>query len=73
MSTKAHNLLVIDGMGGNVPTKDKGGTNATGIKSGPNGFVIGGLYGGMKPLVNKYSSKLESWDGQTDSVLDLGH
>jgi len=39
---------------------------------GPNGFVTKGFYGGMKPLVNKSSSKLESSDVQIDLVLDLG-
>lgn len=73
MSTKAHDPLVVDGMGGVGPTEDIGGTNATRIKSGSNGFVIGGLYGGMKPSVKKSSGKLESWDVQTDYVLDLRH
>jgi len=58
-------------MGGFVPMEDKGGTNATGIKSDPNGFLIGGLYGGMNPSVNKSSGKLKSWDVQIDYVLDL--
>ena len=52
MSKKSHDSLVINGMGGNVPTEDKGGTYATRTKSGPNGFVIRGLYGGRNPLVN---------------------
>jgi len=71
VSTKAHDRLIVDGMGGGGPTKDIGGTNATRIKSGPKGFMIGGLYGGIKPLVKKSSGKLELWDVQTDSVLDL--
>lgn len=55
------------------PTEDIRGTNATKIESVPNGFVIKGLYGGMKPSVKKYSSKLESWDVQIDSLLYLGY
>ena len=54
------------------PSEDIGGTGATVIKSGPNGFLIRALYGGMKPSVKKYFSKLESWDVQTNSVLDHG-
>lgn len=72
VSTKAHDPSLVDGMGGVGPTEDIGGTNVTGVKSGPNGFMIRRLYGGMKPSVKKYSGKLESWDVQTDSVLHLG-
>lgn len=60
MSKIAYDLLVVDGMGGNVPTEEKGGTNATRIKSGPNEFMIGGLHGGRNPLVYKSSDKIES-------------
>lgn len=48
--------------------EDKRGTGATTIKSGPKGFVIRGLYEGMKPSLKKSSSKLELWDGQTNLV-----
>ena len=68
VSKKSHDLLVVDRMGGSVPTEDKGGTNAMGTKSGPNGFVIKGLYGGRNPSVKKSSRKLELWDVQTNSV-----
>jgi len=71
VSTKAHDPLFIDGMGGVGPREDIGGTNESRIKSGSNGFVIGGLYGGMKPSVKKSFGKLESWDVQNDSILDL--
>lgn len=71
VSTKSLGSLVIDGMGGVGPTKDIGGTNANGIKNGRNEFMIKGFYGGMKPSVKKSSLKLESWDVQTDYVLDL--
>lgn len=72
MSTKAHDPIVFDGMVGICPREDIGGTNETKIRSGPNRFIIGELYGGMKPSVNKSSGKLESCDVQTDLVLDLG-
>jgi len=68
VSKKSHDPLVVDGMGGNVPSEDKGGTSAIGTKSGPNEFMIRGLYGGRNPLVKKSSSKLESWDVQIDSM-----
>jgi len=42
-----------------------------GIKSGPNEFMIRGLYGGRNPSIKKYSSKHESWDVQTNFVLDI--
>jgi len=40
VSKKSHDPLVGDGMGGIVPTEDKGGIDTTGTKSGPKGFMI---------------------------------
>ena len=68
MSKKSHDPLFIDGMGGSVPIEDKGGTNVTRTKGGPNRFVIGGLYGGRNPSIKKSSGKLESLDVQTNFV-----
>lgn len=68
MSKKSHDPLVVDRMGGSVPTEGKGGTDATRTKIVSNGFVIGGWYGGRNPAVKKSSSKLESWDVETNSV-----
>lgn len=50
VSKKSHKLLVINGMGGSVPTEDKGGIDAMGTKSEFNRFVIRGLYGGKQIL-----------------------
>ena len=55
-------------MGGSVATKDKGGTDAMGTKSGSNGFVIRGFYGGRNLVVRKSSSNFESSVVQTDSA-----
>ena len=43
MSTKSHDMLVIDGMVGIGSLEDIGGTSVTGINSGPNVFMIGVL------------------------------
>ena len=68
VSTKFHNPLVVNGMDGNVPTKEIGSTGAMGTKSGSNGFVSGGLKGGRNPSIKKSSDKLESSIVQTDSM-----
>ena len=62
VSKKSHDPLVVDGMGGNVPTEDKGGIDAMGTKSGPNRFMIRGLYGGRNLAVKKSFGKLELLD-----------
>jgi len=68
VSKKSHDPLVTDGMGGSVPIEGKGGTEATGTKSGPKRFMIRGLYGGRNPAVKKSSGNLESLNVQTNSV-----
>lgn len=68
VSTKFHDPLVVDGMDGNVPTKEIGSIGAMRSKSGSNRFMSGRLKGGRNPLVKKSSSKLEFSIVQIDSV-----
>jgi len=60
VSTKIQNLLVIDGIDGNVPTNEAGSTGTTGAKTSSNRFVSRGLKGGRNLSVKKSSSKIES-------------
>jgi len=68
VSTKFHDPLVVDGMDGNVTTKETRSTGAMVTKSGSNEFVSRGFKGGINPLVKKSSRKLESLVVQIDSV-----
>ena len=65
-SSKFHDPLVVDRMGGNVPTTKAGSIGTAGSKIGSDGFISRGFKGGRNPSVKKFFGKLESSVVQTD-------